>query len=106
MLSYDELMKLYENERNLKIYYQDLVKKLRKSLGEEYEARKAAESELTTLKKQTENEVINDLLKNGLPGKWSTGSQTVWARPIDSLISLGQDLFREHFNGKRLELAC
>ena len=69
MLSYDELMKLYEKERNLKIYYQDLVKKLRKSLGEEYEARKAVESELATLKKQTENEMINDLLKNGLPGK-------------------------------------
>ena len=69
MLSYDELMKLYEKERNLKIYYQDLVKKLRQSLGEEYEARKAAESELATLKKQTENEMINDLLENGLPGK-------------------------------------
>ena len=69
MLSYDELMKLYEKERNLKIYYQDLVKKLRKSLGEEYEARKAVENELATLKKQTENEMINDLLKNGLPGK-------------------------------------
>lgn len=69
MLSYDELMKLYEKERNLKIYYQDLVKKLRKSLGEEYEARKAVESELATLKKQTENEMINDLLENGLPGK-------------------------------------
>ena len=69
MLSYDELMKLYEKERNLKIYYQDLVKKLRQSLGEEYEARKAAESELASLKKQTENEIINDLLENGLPGK-------------------------------------
>ena len=69
MLSYDELLKMYEKERNLKIYYQDLVKKLRKSLGEEYEARKAAESELATLKKQTENEMINDLLENGLPGK-------------------------------------
>ena len=69
MLSYDELMKLYEKERNLKIYYQDLVKKLRKSLGEEYEARKAVESELATLKKQTENEMINDLSENGLPGK-------------------------------------
>ena len=69
MLSYDELMKLYEKERNLKIYYQDLVKKLRKSLGEEYEARKAVESELAILKKQTENEMINDLLENGLPGK-------------------------------------
>ena len=69
MLSYDELMKLYEKERNLKIYYQDLVKKLRQSLGEEYEARKAAESELATLKKQTENEMINDLSENGLPGK-------------------------------------
>ena len=78
MLSYDELMKLYEKERNLKIYYQDLVKKLRKSLGEEYEARKAAESELASLKKQTEIEMINDLLESGLPGKWSTGSQTVW----------------------------
>ena len=69
MLSYDELMKLYEKERNLKIYYQDLVKKLRKSLGEEYEARKAVENELATLKKQTENEMIKDLLENGLPGK-------------------------------------
>ena len=45
MLSYDELMKLYEKEKNLKLYYQDLVKKLRKSLGEEYELRKNAERE-------------------------------------------------------------
>lgn len=75
MLSYDELMKLYEKEKNLKIYYQDLVKKLRQSLGEEYEARKAAESELETLKKKTENEIVNDLLKNGLPGKLSMGQK-------------------------------
>ena len=75
MLSYDELMKLYEKEKNLKVYYQDLVKKLRQSLGEEYEARKAAESELETLKKKTENEIVNDLLKNGIPGKSSTMSQ-------------------------------
>jgi len=75
MLSYDELMKLYEKEKNLKIYYQDLVKKLRQSLGEEYEARKAAESELEALKKKTENEIVNDLLKNGLPGKLSMGQK-------------------------------
>ena len=62
MLSYDELMKLYryEKEKNRKLYYQDLVKKLRKSLGEEYELRKNAERELESLKKKTDNK-INDL---------------------------------------------
>ena len=75
MLSYDELMKLYEKEKNLKIYYQDLVKKLRQSLGEEYEARKTAESELETSKKKTDNEIVNDLLKNGIPGKLSMGQK-------------------------------
>ena len=55
MLSYDELIKLYEKEKNLKIYYQDLVKKLRKSLGEEHELRIAAEEELKSLKKKAEN---------------------------------------------------
>ena len=60
MLSYDEVMKLYEKEKNLKLYYQDLVKRLRKSLGEEYELRKNAERELESLKKKTDNK-INDL---------------------------------------------
>ena len=55
MLSYDELIKLYEKEKNLKIYYQDLVKKLRKSLGEEHELKIAAEDELKSLKTKTEN---------------------------------------------------
>ena len=54
MLSYDELMKLYEKEKNLKIYYQDLVKELRQSLGEEYEARIAAEGGLKSLKLKAE----------------------------------------------------
>ena len=44
----------------VKLYYQDLVKRLRKSLGEEYELRKNAERELESLKKKTDNK-INDL---------------------------------------------
>ena len=73
MLSYDELMKLYEKEKNLKIYYQDQVKKLRQSLGEEYEARIAAEAELKSLKMKAEMgnrpKPLRSNLRNGSQGK-------------------------------------